>query len=107
MQHYHKVIFTEDPEPDPTPESVPELEPNRNDSDIEDIELPCGKFAIRLKLLVIIILHVINYKHYIDLTIKFYKYHGSCIKHNIQLILIIFELPRRFQYIYYIDYSWP
>lgn len=44
MQHYHKVIFTKDPEPDPKPESVPELEPKRNYSDIEDIELPCSKY---------------------------------------------------------------
>lgn len=59
LQHYHKVIFTEDPEPDPKPES----EPKRNDSDVEDIELPCGKFTIKLKLLyVLIISHVINYK---------------------------------------------
>lgn len=47
MQHYHKVIFTEDPNPDPTPKPVLELGPKRNDS---DIELPCGKFAIELKL---------------------------------------------------------
>jgi len=69
MQHYHKVIFTEDPDPDPTPEPVPELGPKRNDSDIEDIELPCGKFAIILKLLYILnILHLINYTSFIDLT---------------------------------------
>ncbi|CAI6356912.1 unnamed protein product [Macrosiphum euphorbiae] len=42
LQHYHKVIFTEDPEPDPKPESVPELEPKRNDSEVEDIDLPCA-----------------------------------------------------------------
>jgi len=78
LQHYHKVIFTEDPEPDPKPESVPELEPKRNDSDVEDIELPCGKFVIKLKLLhVLTILRVINYKCFIDLTVKFYKYRGS------------------------------
>jgi len=47
MQHYHKVIFTEDPEPDPKPEPAPELKPKRNDS--KDMELPCGKLAIKLK----------------------------------------------------------
>jgi len=50
MQHYHKVIFTEDPEPDPKPELASELKPKRNNSDINDLELPCGKFAIKLKL---------------------------------------------------------
>lgn len=74
MQHYHKVIFTEDPEPDPKPESVLELEPKRNDSDIEDIELPCGKFAISLKFLyVLIILRIINNKSFIVLTIRFFN----------------------------------
>jgi len=55
MQHYHKVIFTEDPEPDPKPEPAPELKPKRNDSDIIDMELPCGKSAA-IKFLICIIL---------------------------------------------------
>lgn len=51
MQHYHKVIFTEDPEPDPKPEPAPELKSKHNDSDIIDMKLSCGKSAaIKLKL---------------------------------------------------------